>query len=80
MKKRLFTLVLTLAISLAVYLPAQAKNISFDNKSSLSELASSNALRDVRYVRVRGKRYKVWYTTYYRKGKRYIRITKVRRA
>lgn len=80
MKKRLFTFVLTLAVSLAVYLPAQANTISTDNKAFSSQLVSSNAVRDVRYVRVRGKRYKVWYNTYYRKGKRYIRITKVRRA
>lgn len=80
MKKRLFIFVLILAVSFTVYLPAHANTISIDNKSTLSELASSGAIRDVRYIRVRGKRYKVWYSTYFRKGKRYVRINRIRRA
>lgn len=80
MKKRLFTFVLSLSVLLAVYIPSQARSFTEDSKSFSPNPVSASAVRDVRYVRVRGKRYKVWYSTYYRKGKRYVKIHKIRRA
>ena len=75
MKNKLFAFFLMFAVVGFVYLPSDVK--ASDNHSNVTELS---AAKDVRFVRVRGKRYKVWYKTFYKKGKRYVRITKIRRA
>ncbi|MCU0239613.1 MAG: hypothetical protein MUC29_09240 [Pyrinomonadaceae bacterium] len=77
MKKIILTFTFIFSMLFAMYLPIQAKDI---NKTSVNSNTSLNLSSDVRYVRIRGKRYKVWYKTYYKKGKRYYRILKVRRA
>jgi hypothetical protein len=79
MKKRFFAFLLLVAVAGSVYLPGQVR--AADNRvNSVITTAEISAAKDVRYVRVRGKRYKVWYKTFYKKGKRYVRITKIRRA
>lgn len=79
MKNKLFALLLLVAVAGFVYLPSQV-NAADTRSNSLISSAELSAAKDVRYVRVRGKRYKVWYKTFYKKGKRYVRITKIRRA
>ena len=79
MKNKLFAFLLLLGMVGFVYLPSQVK--AADNRSNTIISGSElTAAKDVRYIRVRGKRYKVWYKTFYKKGKRYVRITKMRRA
>ncbi len=79
MKNKFFGLLLILGTLGFVYLPGEAR--AADNRSeSVVANTEAKAFRDVRYVRVRGKRYKVWYKTYYKRGKRYVRITRVVRA
>ena len=75
MKNKLFAFLLLFGMFGFVYLPSQVK--AADNSSKTAEIS---AAKDVRFVRVRGKRYKVWYKTFYKKGKRYVRISKIRRA
>ncbi len=77
MKSNLLSLILVLVCIAGIYLPAQANDIKEVSASSNTVL---NYSKDVRYVYIRGKRYKVWYKTKYRKGKRYVQIYKVRRA
>ena len=79
MKNKLFAFLLLLGMVGFVYLPIQVK--AADNRSNTIISGSElTAAKDVRYIRVRGKRYKVWYKTFYKKGKRYVKITKIRRA
>lgn len=77
MKNKFFAFLLLLGMFGFVYLPSQAADNRSNSTISNSELT---AVKDVRFVRVRGKRYKVWYKTFYKKGKRYVRVTKIRRA
>lgn len=79
MKNKLFAFLLLFGMFGFVYLPSQVK--AADNRSNtIISNAELTAAKDVRFVRVRGKRYKVWYKTFYKKGKRYVRISKIRRA
>lgn len=80
MRRKLFVLALILATVFAVYLPAQAKDAKATNESVVSGKTTFNAAAQVRYVRLRGKRYKVWYKTFRRGGRRYVRVYRVQRA
>jgi len=80
MKKKIFALFLVLATFEVIYLPTQAKAFDINDNTSLVRTVTTNFNRDVRYVRIRGKRYKVWYKVYYRRGRRYVRIQRVVRA
>jgi hypothetical protein len=81
MRRKLFVLTLILAAAFAVYLPAQAKDSKAVNDDVVSgKITLTNALAQVRYVRIRGKRYKVWYKTFTRRGRRYVRVYRVQRA
>lgn len=79
MKKLTLTFVFVFAMLFAMYLPTQAKDIKQPitiGKTTTTTIYASN----VRYVWVRGRRYKVWYKIYYKRGKRYIRILRYQRA
>lgn len=80
MKNKLLAIIFVLATVGFLYLPASAKTADANNSKTLVEVNTANALNQVRYVRVRGKRYKVWYKTFRRNGRRYVRVTKIRRA
>jgi len=80
MRRKLFVLTLILATIFAVYLPAQAKDAKITNDNTTSGKVSFTALAQVRYVRIRGKRYKVWYKTFTRRGRRYVRVYRIQRA
>jgi hypothetical protein len=80
MRRKLFVLTLILASVFAVYLPAQAKDAKAGSDPAVSRKTAVNALSQVRYVRMRGRRYKVWYKTFRRGGRRYVRVYRVRRA
>jgi hypothetical protein len=81
MRRKLFVLTLILATVFAVYLPAQAKDAKVVNDNAVSgKITYTAALGQVRYVRIRGKRYKVWYRTFTRRGRRYVRVYRVQRA
>ena len=80
MRRKLFVLTLILATVFAVYMPAQAKDAKITNDNATSGKVSYTALAQVRYVRIRGKRYKVWYKTFTRRGRRYVRVYRVQRA
>ena len=80
MRRKLFVLTLILASVLAIYLPAQAKNPKTANDNAVSGKVTFTALAQVRYVRIRGRRYKVWYKTFRRNGRRYVRVYRVQRA
>lgn len=79
MKNKLFAFLLLFAVTGFLYLPSQVRAADKSSNSVISTTGLS-AAKDVRFVRVRGKRYKVWYKTFYKKGKRYVKITKIRRA
>jgi hypothetical protein len=78
MKKLIVTFVFVFSMMFAMYLPAQAKDTN--NSLNIITKTSTVASGGVRYMRVRGKRYKVWFTTYRKRGRLYYRITKIRRA
>jgi hypothetical protein len=80
MRRKLFVLTLILAGVFAVYLPAQAKDTKAGNDNAVLGKIAVNALSQVRYVQLRGRRYKVWYKTFRRGGRRYVRVYRVRRA
>ena len=80
MRRKLFVLTLILAAVFAVYLPAQAKDAKTTKETVVAEKITVKALAQVRYVRIRGKRYKVWYRTYTRRGRRYVRVYRIQRA
>lgn len=77
MKKIVLVTFLILASCFVVF-PSNAK--AEVNKSNL--ISSGNFANQVRtrYVWVRGKRYRVTYRTFTRKGRKYIRILSYRRA
>lgn len=79
MKNKVIALLLVIGTLGFVYLPSDVKAADSRSETTIS-VNESKAFKDVRYVRVRGKRYKVWYKTYYKRGKRYVRITRVVRA
>jgi hypothetical protein len=79
MKKIIVTFAFVISMMFAMYLPTQAK----DNNSS--NIVTGKTLTvayggGVRYMRVRGKRYKVNFITYRKRGRLYYRITRIRRA
>jgi hypothetical protein len=78
MKKLIITFVFVFSMMFIMYLPVQAKDSN--NYSNITTKTSAVASAGVRYMRVRGKRYKVWFTTYRKRGRLYYRITKIRRA
>jgi hypothetical protein len=80
MRRKLFVLTLILATVFAVYLPAPAKDAKSANDNAASGKITFTASSQVRYVRIRGKRYKVWYRTFTRRGRRYVRVYRVQRA
>ena len=80
MRRKLFVLTLVLATVFAVYVPAQAKDAKVTNENVTAGKITYRASAQVRYVRIRGKRYKVWYKTFYRRGRRYVRVYRVQRA
>ena len=80
MKKKLFTLLFVLATVGFICLPTSAKALEDTRTTNLSLSTTLKANNQVRYVRIRGKRYKVWYKTFRRNGRRYVRITRIRRA
>lgn len=80
MRRKLFVLTLILATVFAVYLPAQAKDAKATSDNVTFGKITFSAAAQVRYVRLRGKRYKVWYKTFRRGGRRYVRVYRVRRA
>jgi hypothetical protein len=80
MRRKLFVLTLVLASVFAVYLPAQATDAKVVNDDVISGKITYTAPAQVRYVRLRGKRYKVWYKTFTRRGRRYVRVYRVQRA
>lgn len=80
MRRKLFVLTLILAAVFAVYTPAQAKDAKPANDDAVSGKITFTAAAQVRYVRIRGKRYKVWYKTFTRRGRRYVRVYRVQRA
>lgn len=79
MKKLTLTFVFVFAMLFAMYLPAQAKDVKQPVSFGKTTM-TVNYSAGVRYVRVRGKRYKVWYKIYYKNGRRYIRILRYQRA
>lgn len=79
MKKLTLTFVFVFAMLFAMYLPAQAKDVNKPITVGKTTV-TVNYSAGVRYVRVRGKRYKVWYKIYYKHGRRYIRILRYQRA
>jgi hypothetical protein len=80
MRRKLFVLTLILATVFAVYMPAQAKDAKITNDNAVSGKVTFTALAQVRYVRMRGRRYKVWYKTFRRGGRRYVRVYRIQRA
>jgi hypothetical protein len=80
MRRKLFVLTLILATVFAVYLPAQAKDAKVTNDNIFNGKITLTASAQVRYVRIRGKRYKVWYKTFRRNGRRYVKVYRVQRA
>ena len=79
MKNKVIALLLVLGTLGFVYLPSEVKAADNSSSSILSTI-EAKATKDVRYVRVRGKRYKVWYKTFYKNGRRYVRIIRYQRA
>lgn len=79
MKNKLFAFLLVLSTLGFVYLPSELKAADQNSNTTIS-VNETKAAKDVRYVRVRGKRYKVWYKIFYKNGRRYVRILKMRRA
>ena len=80
MKKKLFTVLFVLATVGFIWLPTSAKALEDTKTTNLIESTTLKANNQVRYVRVRGRRYKVWYRTFYRHGRRYVRVYRIRRA
>jgi hypothetical protein len=78
MKKIIVTFAFVFSMMFAMYLPAQASESN--NPSALLTKTSAAAFGGTRYIRVRGKRYKVRFTTYRKRGRLYYRITSIRRA
>lgn len=78
MKKLTVTFVFVFSMMIALYLPASAKDTN--STSTIVSTKLSAASGGVRYIKVRGKRYKVWYNTFRKRGKLYYKITKIRRA
>jgi hypothetical protein len=79
MRRKLFVLTLIIASAFVFYLPAQAR----DSKTANRIVAGKTALQavaEVRFVRVRGRRYKVWYRTFRRGGRKYVRIYRIQYA
>jgi hypothetical protein len=80
MKKIIVTFVFVFSMMFAMYLPTQAK----DNRNSSNPVTGKTLTvaygGGVRYMRVRGKRYKVNFITYRKRGRLYYRITRIRRA
>ena len=77
MRKFLFIFVLVVSMGM-VAMPAGAKTPGAGEKSSLNNV-SGNQTR-TRYVRLRGKRYRVTYRLFKRGGRWYYRIVSARRA
>lgn len=77
MKKIILVTFLIFASCLVVF-PSNAK--AEVNKAN--SIASGNSASQVRtrYVKVRGKRYRVTYRTFTRNGRRYVKILSYRRA
>jgi hypothetical protein len=79
MRRKLFVLTLMIASAFAFYLPAQALDSKTTNRIVAGKTAL-NAVAEVRFVRVRGRRYKVWYRTFRRGGRKYVRIYRIQLA
>lgn len=75
MQKKLFILVIILVNLFSLIISAQASDIKNLSEKSYSTFSAS---KDTRIIKVRGKRYKVWYKVSYKRGKRIIQIIKVK--
>ena len=83
MRRKLFVLALILVSAFMFYVPAaEAKDLKNENLAAVTGGGKTNfnALGEVRVVRLRGRRYKVWYRTFWRGGRRYVRIYRVQYA
>jgi hypothetical protein len=79
MKKIIVTFVFVFSMLFVMYLPTAAKDINKSANIATKSLTVAYG-GGTRYMRMRGKRYKVSYITYRKRGRLYYRITRIRRA